>query len=487
MNTHLTRRQFLVGAGAGLSAALLAACQPQVMEVTKVVEKQVTQVIKETVMVAGTPKVVEKVVTATPPPPTPKALDKGPLKILWVSQVALVKTFEEYSAKKFGPANNGATVEITVAPDGEFPQKILSGIAAGDPPDIFRAVNGGNFYQFALGGVILPLDELIARDRLQPYLDTFLAGTLEAGRLRGKQYGVTFGAHPAHCYLFYNKTAMTAKGLKIDEKKQAFVKSGYKLETINWKWDEYREYARAMTDSANKVYGAWFSNNFWGLTDGLRSLGIDLLDKTGTKSQVGSTEARRFFTLMHTLITKDKSVPKPSDVASAPAPFAAQKVMMYNHSGYGEAALRNTVKDFEFDTFLIPQESSQHPGLLACDFAAITAASNHVDLAWEWNKGILAVEEGILRVMNAGFIPLPTQEAMLAKESLVSPQYEFYVRQWIANPPMPVPQPANGRLTEVQAELNNGFAPAWLETQPIEAVIDAVDKQVQAILDKAAI
>jgi peptide/nickel transport system substrate-binding protein len=43
---------------------------PEVVEVTKEVKEVVTQIVKETVVVAGTPKVVEKVVTPTPEPMT---------------------------------------------------------------------------------------------------------------------------------------------------------------------------------------------------------------------------------------------------------------------------------------------------------------------------------------------------------------------------------------------------------------------------------
>ena len=55
---NLSRRNFLMGAGVASAAVVAAACQPKVVEVTKIVEK----VVKETVMVAGTPQVVEKVV-----------------------------------------------------------------------------------------------------------------------------------------------------------------------------------------------------------------------------------------------------------------------------------------------------------------------------------------------------------------------------------------------------------------------------------------
>ena len=61
----LSRRDFIRGAGlAGLGASLAAAgCQPKTVVVEKVVTQVVTEKVKETVIVAGTPEVVEKEVT----------------------------------------------------------------------------------------------------------------------------------------------------------------------------------------------------------------------------------------------------------------------------------------------------------------------------------------------------------------------------------------------------------------------------------------
>ncbi len=55
---HFSRRQFLTTAAVAAGGTLLAACQPKVVEV----EKVVTQIVKEEVIVEGTPKIVEKVV-----------------------------------------------------------------------------------------------------------------------------------------------------------------------------------------------------------------------------------------------------------------------------------------------------------------------------------------------------------------------------------------------------------------------------------------
>jgi len=59
----LSRRELLRYVGFGSAAVVLAACQPRIVEVEKVVTKIVKEVVKETIIVAGTPEVVEREVT----------------------------------------------------------------------------------------------------------------------------------------------------------------------------------------------------------------------------------------------------------------------------------------------------------------------------------------------------------------------------------------------------------------------------------------
>jgi len=70
MQSHMTRRQLLRTIGIGSAGLALAACQPKVVEVTRVVEKEVEKVVKETV-------VVEKEVMSGAAPLPPQTLRFG--------------------------------------------------------------------------------------------------------------------------------------------------------------------------------------------------------------------------------------------------------------------------------------------------------------------------------------------------------------------------------------------------------------------------
>lgn len=400
------------------------------------------------------------------------ATEPANLTFLWAAQTALVENFVNYSADVFGPANDGATVEFTTAPANEFPAKILSGIASGNPPDLFRVVNVAYFAQFAANDVILALDGYIERDDYQGYLDTFIQGSTDIFNYNGTQFGIPFGAHPSSQFLFHNKTLLNDQGIYLDDR--------------DWTWSDYVEVAKAVTDRDNDVFGSWVRANFEGYMVGVRSMGGDLVNEDGTVSLINSDEAWEFWNLVYALINEHQTTAQPTDIGDWKPPFAAQKIIMANDNGYRESFLREMVQDFEFDTFLIPNMGDLPRGGLVGDMAAISPGSEHQDLGWEWVKGTLTTEQGISRVQNARFIPLPTEAALLDPTALVSHQYEFYVRQWIDNPPLPAPTAGNGRNSDMFSTLQRGMEAAWLATEPLTDVVNNVHNEIQAILDMPA-
>lgn len=105
-------------------------------------------------------------------------------------------------------------------------------------------------------------------------------------------------------------------------------------------------------------------------------------------------------------------------------------------------------------------------------------------MAWQWAKGLLDIPEGVKRVKEAQHIPLPHPQALLPPTETFSPQYTFYIKDWIAEPPLPFPNPANGRTTEMTTILDTGFDAAWLKSDTLDNVLKKVNDSIQAVLDK---
>ena len=167
----ITRRRLLRLGLMGAGAAMLAACQPKIVEVTKVVEKEVEKevekVVKETVIVAGTPQVVEKVITAAPAPlPT-----KGPVDLVWWSGAPLNDTLSQwkpYQDKVFeimADVLPGTTVTyMNMGWDAVLRQNLLTALMGGTAPDL---IVGESFIQpDARIGAYLALDDALKEAKI---------------------------------------------------------------------------------------------------------------------------------------------------------------------------------------------------------------------------------------------------------------------------------------------------------------------------------
>lgn len=191
---RITRRQALKGLGIAAAGAMLAACQPKVVE--KVVEKPVEKVVKETVVVAGTPKVVEKVVTPTP---APKGTPEIWVEIGQPDCAAGGNPQKTEAVRKYILDQTGVKVNVYLRPAGTAgTEKLNLLLASGTQPlDLFE----GSWPDYK--GMILPMDDL-----LQQYGKNILKGNKpEAWKMMKDWEGTTWGyprlgmmAHTHFCY-----------------------------------------------------------------------------------------------------------------------------------------------------------------------------------------------------------------------------------------------------------------------------------------------
>ena len=219
MSARFTRRQLLRSAGITASAGLLAACQPKIVEVTRIVEKQVEkeittvvkQVVKETVMVEGTPQVVEREVTriiekvATP---VPEEITLEVWNIWGGSRVPMM----EDMFKRFSEVHPGITVENVLTPGGERLQKTQVAIAGGTPPDV-PMINQGEVPMFGSQGVLLPLDSFMARDGVG--YDDYYDYAMTASQWQGKTFTLP-NCSAWFALYFYNAEHFEEVGLDPD-------------------------------------------------------------------------------------------------------------------------------------------------------------------------------------------------------------------------------------------------------------------------------
>jgi multiple sugar transport system substrate-binding protein len=238
--SKITRREALRGFGLVAAGGLLAACAPQV------VEKTVT--VKETVVVEGTPKtvekvvekvveqtkVVEKVITAAPPP-------KAPVELKMILQPDVSKDYSN-TIKKFEDANPGITVKsIDMAMDASgwsswFDQLGVV-LASGETPDTSRLPSQGLRLSVARK-YIVPIDDFLKTDdKLQKEVIADINPRMvDTCKVKGKTYGVPWE---------FNNNLIWFNTKRLQEEKLDMPKEG-------WTWDDFVTVCQKLTKKDDK-------------------------------------------------------------------------------------------------------------------------------------------------------------------------------------------------------------------------------------------
>ncbi len=231
---QLTRRQVLRYGGLAGVSAILAACQPKVVEVTRVVEKPVEvtkvvqQVVKETVVIQGTPQVVEKEVTRViqkVPTPRKEEVTLSVPNIWGGTRVPLM----EDMFKRFSEVHPGIKVENVLVPGGEMLQKLQTAIAAGTPPDV-PMINQAWVPMLAKRKGLMPLDDFMSRDGIRQ--DEYYDYAIAASKWEGKVFTLP-NCSAAWALYFYNTKHYQEVGLDPQKPPET--------------WDELIEHAKKLT------------------------------------------------------------------------------------------------------------------------------------------------------------------------------------------------------------------------------------------------
>jgi ABC-type glycerol-3-phosphate transport system substrate-binding protein len=180
---RLSRRNLLRSMGIGATAVLAAACQPKIVEVTTVVEKEVERVVKETIIVEGTPKVVEKVVKETIQVQVPAPKEKVTIQLMTWGGVDRQQPLVDAFKKRYPDTAAWLTLE-PVSPgnhDAEVYEALRLALAAGGEglPDLVQ-LNYIGVPEFAAANQFMNIGAL-----MEPYYKDMLPGAQALATYKG--------------------------------------------------------------------------------------------------------------------------------------------------------------------------------------------------------------------------------------------------------------------------------------------------------------
>jgi multiple sugar transport system substrate-binding protein len=212
----LSRRSFLRLGALTAAGAAVAACQPKTVIVEKEVEKEVTKVVKETVVVEAPP------------------LEEVELEV-W-------HTEDEFDAiiPNFQLEHPNVKVNFQHYPWGEYFEKLEITYAAGDPPDVHRQ-DDDEIPSFAQRGLLMPMEDHVLAAINKEDLSW---GTIESTMIEGHLYVAI--SHTRAANIWYNKDMFDAAGVD-------YPPTTYPSD--DWTWEKFVETARALTNVDEMQYG----------------------------------------------------------------------------------------------------------------------------------------------------------------------------------------------------------------------------------------
>lgn len=198
--------------------------------------------------------------------------------------------FEEI-VSKYQAAHPDVKIEIQHAPWSGYFTRLDAQLAAGGGPDVFFITNVPSY---AARGALMPLDDLIKADAFP--IDQYVPKSLQTHTYEGKLYSIPRDSAPSA--LYYN----------ID----AFTEAGVSPPDANWKWDDLRKAAVALTKTdGGRVtrYGLALESNDWATW--VQQNGGQVFDDplNPTKFLLAEPAGVEAIQYIGDLINKDKVVP----------------------------------------------------------------------------------------------------------------------------------------------------------------------------------
>lgn len=477
---RLTRRSFLRGTSALClrltGAAALTGCAGRVVQVERVIEKEVTkivtEVVRQTVVVERAPhvieKTVEKVITIAPAPKPGVTLVADVTNYGWTQFAMLV-------SPTFGEMFPNLTMKWRSPSDWrEYPRRIAALHASGQLGDLVETPPGVLPVRWAQQGVIRPLDDIIADDGFDT--SGILKGPLRAYLYQGKQMGLPFIGNAGENLLLYGK------GL--------FDEAGVSHPTPDWTLDDLHGAAEALTrcnpqDGRVAQFGYAIRYRLPGAYPMLHLFGANLFSRGGLRSTLSSPNAIHCLTWAHDLVHVAGLAPSPPQVESGPlGMFRAGRLAMLRYDLRALVNLGRTMQDGEeIGSVVFPRQAvTGKAGTSASGMAyCISQKTAFPHEAFQWVKFMSSREMGVQLFL--GDYADPGCRMASWKDPRVVELYPVCAQiADAANAAESARLPWNLRVRECLDAWNRGIGPLWFDEITPEVCASTIAREIDRVL-----
>jgi multiple sugar transport system substrate-binding protein len=338
---------------------------------------------------------------------------------VWSGQSDQAEKTIEALAKEFEKAHPNVTVNISpgASSTDQLLQKLSAGFAGDQYPDMSYAF-GSWAGQLEASGRTLDISAEVKKPEVK--WDEFTAAARGTAQPTGKKV-IGFPAVVDNIGLLYNKTL--------------FDKAGLAYPTADWTWDDFRNAAKKLTDTANHIYGYGYSvsgseETTWQFWPHLWQNGGSILNSAGTKSEFASPAGDDALTFLRSMAVDDKSVYLDQTDEKFGQLFVSNRIGMITSGPWELSDLKTG--GTKYGVVQLPGTSGDHQTVSGPDIWALFDHHDANRAYWatqfaEWLTSDAQDERFNVAIGN---LPLRSSEATsaaVAKESADYPGYDVFV------------------------------------------------------------
>lgn len=304
---------------------------------------------------------------------------------------ALTATIESM-AEQFTEENPGIIVKpVYTGSYGDTTLKTQAAVAGGNPPDV-AVLLAADLFSFMDMDSIMPLNDFIAKDGENDFLDDFYPAFMENSQLDGKTYSLPF--QRSNVLLYYNKDAFKDAGL--DPEKPPTT------------WDELAQMAKQLTKDGRwgiEIPSSAPTSSTWMFSALAIQSGKNLMSQDGKEVYFDTPENVAALQYWVDLSKKDKAMPENViEWATTPSDFLEQTTAMMFHTTGNLSNVRQNAK-FDFGVAMLPQNKqfgSPTGGGNLYIFKGISQARQ--EAAWKFIKFMTDPERAAQWSIDTGYV-----------------------------------------------------------------------------------
>ncbi|MBP1995985.1 ABC transporter substrate-binding protein [Paenibacillus eucommiae] len=363
--------------------------------------------------------------------------------------------------KEFEEQNPGIKIKTEFFPDNGMQDKYLVTLKNNSGPDVINIAADWTA-PFATAGGLLPLDDFIAKDKVD--LEDFWPGALKTIQVKGKIYALPYRSETLG--IFYNKSL--------------FEKAGIDTTKAPETWEQVLDDAKKLTKDGTfgfGLVGKQPGNLSMQLITMIRTFGGDVLNEDYTKSKLSEPEAiaaAQFYVDLYKThkVTPDSTME--NDNAASRNLFSTEKVAMFISGNYDIDPINKANPNIRFGTGMAPY-SKERKTVLGGWNVAITASSKKQEAAWKFVNFIASPEISV-KYSNT----FSSRVSAASNEKYQDP----LIKPFLEGLKYATPMPAIPQMTQIRKIIHDNLQKAMIENVSVEEMMKATSQEVDKLLQK---